>query len=116
MNNITNASPSTAESEPAFIESIPKDGPTVLSSIIFTGAGSAPAFSTIARSLASFILSKPVIRALPFAILTRNEGARKTLLSKIIAKRLPIFAPVTRLKTRAPSSFNVSETSYLPID
>ncbi len=37
---------------PAFIESCPKSGPTVLSSIIFNGAGKAPDLSNNAKSVA----------------------------------------------------------------
>ena len=45
---------------PDFIESLPKDGPTVRSSIISTGAGNSPARRTLAISLASFTSAKPV--------------------------------------------------------
>ena len=37
---------------PALIESFPKSGPTVLSSIILSGAGNAPDLSNKARSVA----------------------------------------------------------------
>ena len=37
---------------PAFIESSPKSGPTVLSSIIFKGAGKAPDLNNKAKSVA----------------------------------------------------------------
>ena len=37
---------------PALIESCPKSGPTVLSSIIFKGAGNAPDLNSKARSVA----------------------------------------------------------------
>ena len=46
---------------PLSIESAPKLGPTVRSSIISTGAGNAPALKIIAISLASLRLAKPSI-------------------------------------------------------
>ena len=42
INPMTNKNPIMSESIPALIESCPKSGPTVLSSIIFNGAGKAP--------------------------------------------------------------------------
>ena len=44
---------------PESIESCPKLGPTVLSSKIVIGAGSAPALSKIARSFADWALKRP---------------------------------------------------------
>ena len=44
---------------PLLTDSAPKDGPTTLSSIISTGAGSAPALNTIAISLASSLFANP---------------------------------------------------------
>ena len=41
-----------SESIPALIESCPKSGPTVLSSMIFNGAGKAPDLKSKARSVA----------------------------------------------------------------
>ena len=46
---------------PLEIESAPRLGPTVLSSTIFTGAGSAPARRIIAISFASLISANPSI-------------------------------------------------------
>ena len=60
---------------PLWIESRPRDGPTVRSSMIFTGAGKAPARSTMARSLASWVVKEPVILALPPAIFSWITGA-----------------------------------------
>ena len=51
------------ENTPFRMESAPRDGPTVRSSRIWTGAGRAPARSTIARSLASSAVKPPVIWA-----------------------------------------------------
>ena len=52
INPITNKNPITSESIPALIESCPKSGPTVLSSMIFNGAGKAPDLKSKARSVA----------------------------------------------------------------
>ena len=60
---------------PFSMESFPREGPTVLSSNISTGAGRAPALKTIARSRASSMVKRPVIWALPPEILSLIEGA-----------------------------------------
>ena len=49
---ITNKKPIIRAIIPAFIESCPKSGPTVLSSIMFNGAGNAPDLNNKARSVA----------------------------------------------------------------
>ena len=49
---ITKKNPINSAITPAFIESWPRSGPTVLSSIIFKGAGSAPDRNNKARSVA----------------------------------------------------------------
>ena len=50
--NITKIKPMTNANIPELIESWPKSGPTVLSSIIFNGAGYAPDLSSNAKSVA----------------------------------------------------------------
>ena len=50
---ITKIKPMKSEKIPASIESLPKSGPTVLSSTIFIGVGRAPDLSSKARSVAS---------------------------------------------------------------
>jgi len=60
---------------PALILSEPNVGPTVLSSIIFTGAGKLPALRIITRSLLSSIEKEPVILASPLGILSSMVGA-----------------------------------------
>ena len=52
-------------SNPLLIESSPSDGPTTLSSIIFTGALSAPALRIISKRCASSAFCIPVICELP---------------------------------------------------
>ena len=52
INKITNAKPIIKEITPAFIESSPKSGPTVLSSTINKGAGKAPDLNNKAKSVA----------------------------------------------------------------
>ena len=49
---MTNKKPIRSENVPALIESSPRSGPTVLSSIIFKGAGNAPDLSNKAKSVA----------------------------------------------------------------
>ena len=52
INNTTKTKPIAKAIIPALIESFPKSGPTVLSSIIFKGAGSAPDLNRRAKSVA----------------------------------------------------------------
>ena len=60
MNNITKIIPSNMESLPEIIFSLPRLGPTVLSSTIVIGALSDPDLKSIAKSFASW-RSRPVI-------------------------------------------------------
>ena len=73
--DITKAPPTMKELMPCRMESWPRDGPTVRSSTISTGAGSAPARRMIARSRASLISKLPVIEALPPPIRSWITGA-----------------------------------------
>jgi hypothetical protein len=57
------------------MESAPRLGPTIRSSIIFTGAGKAPALNIIARSFASLIFANPSICVLPPGIFSLMDGA-----------------------------------------
>ena len=59
---------------PLSMESWPREGPTVRSSRMLTGAGSAPARRTMARSLASSMVKDPVIWACPPEITRRPSG------------------------------------------
>ena len=52
INSITSIKPIISAIIPALIESCPKSGPTVLSSIILKGAGNAPDLNNNARSVA----------------------------------------------------------------
>ena len=52
MKIITNIKPIAKAIIPALIESCPRSGPTVLSSIISNGAGNAPDLNNKARSVA----------------------------------------------------------------
>ena len=52
INKITKENPIIRAKTPASIESLPKSGPTVLSSIIFNGAGRAPDLNNSAKSVA----------------------------------------------------------------
>src|SRR5712692_3828742 len=51
------------------------------------------------------MFSIPSIWELPPIIFPRTTGAEKTLLSRTMAIRLLIFAPVIRAHSRAPSEF-----------
>src|SRR6266545_3754309 len=98
------------ERRPLRIESAPSDGPTVRSSSTLTGAGSAPARSTMARSVASSVVNPPVIWARPDGIRSRITGAECTLPSRTMASRLPTFASVRSEKALAPAELNSTDT------
>ena len=99
---------------PLATESAPSEGPTTRSSIMFTGAGKAPARSTIAISLASSKFAKPSIMVPPSDILLRITGAICTFLSRTMATLRPILPPVTLDHVRAPSEFISSKTMDCP--
>ena len=95
MNKRTAMEPMIKDLAPAFIESSPSEGPMVLSSTIFRGAGNAPAFNTIASAFASSTVEFPIsISDLPLGILSLTTGADWTISSRTIAILFPIFAPV----------------------
>ena len=71
----TRIAPTIADTVPCSMESRPRDGPTVRFSRILTGAGSDPARSTMARSVASWEVKEPLIWALPPEIRSRITGA-----------------------------------------
>ena len=58
---ITKRKPIAKAIIPAFIESWPKSGPTVLSSIMFKGAGNAPDLNNNAKSVADWNVKLPLI-------------------------------------------------------
>ena len=99
---------------PLSIESCPSDGPTVRSSRMFTGAGSAPARRTIARSVASSIVKEPVIWACPPEIRSWITGAEWTMPSRTMARRFLTFSPVIRSKSFAPWALNLMDTCGSP--
>ena len=82
---MTNIKPINKAIIPAFIESCPKSGPTVLSSIIFRGAGNAPDLKSKARSVADWNVNPPLIWPEPVAIVSLITGALITYPSKTIA-------------------------------
>jgi len=96
--------------KPLRMESAPKSGPTVLSSSTITGAGSAPALSMTARSLAWSGEKLPVICACPEGIGSRIMGADTTFPSRTMASLLPTLVAVTSEKIFAPFEFRVIET------
>ena len=88
---MTATKPIIAAYWPASIESAPRSGPTDRSSKIISGAGSAPALSSIAKSFASSESNPPEICPDPPKIASLITGALMTVSSKIIAKGLPTF-------------------------
>ena len=89
IKEITSRKPIAKEIAPAFIESSPKSGPTVLSSIIFKGAGKAPDRNSNAKSVADWKLKSPVIIPFPPSIGSLIWGALINLLSNTMASLLP---------------------------
>ena len=73
----------------------PRPGPTVRSSMMVSGAGSAPARSRMARSLALCTVKLPEICPEPPRIGSRITGAEITSLSSTMANGLPTFSCVT---------------------
>ena len=95
---------------PALIESFPKSGPTVLSSIIFNGAGNAPDLNNKAKSVADWNVKPPLIWPDPLAIVSLITGALIILPSKTIANLFPTLSVVALPNFCAPSLSNVKET------
>ncbi len=85
MKTTTMIVPIRAAVRPFLTESDPSDGPTVRSSMMWTGAGSAPARSTIERSFEVWMSKLPVIDASPPVMRSRITGAEFTLPSSTIA-------------------------------
>ena len=86
------------------IESAPRLGPTVRSSTIVSLAGSAPARSRTARSLAPWTVKLPEIWPEPPRIGSRICGAEITLLSSTMAKSLPTLCCVAGRSAARPWS------------
>ncbi len=61
MKAMTNRNPATSEIAPARMLSAPSSGPTLRCSTTVSGAGSAPARSSTARSLADCAVNDPLI-------------------------------------------------------
>ena len=91
---MTNAKPIIKEIAPEFIESWPKSGPTVRSSTISRGVGSAPDLNNKAKSVASWKLKSPEIIPLPPVIGSLIEGALIIWLSNTMAILLPTLFKV----------------------
>ena len=111
MYRTTNKNPEIKEINPYFIESSPRSEPTFLSSIIFIGAGKAPALRRIDNWLASSVVKLPDIWPLPVKIGSRITGALKISLSRIIARGLPTLAFVAFANFEAPTESNLKLTT-----
>src|SRR3990170_1855077 len=99
---------------PASIESAPRSAPTVRSSITVSGAGSAPARSSSARSRALSTVKLPLMMPLPPRMASRITGAEMILSSSTMAKRRPTFFEVASPNLRAPSESNLKEITGRP--
>ena len=107
---ITKRKPMANAIIPAFIESCPKSGPTVLSSIIFSGAGNAPDLNNKAKSVADWNVKPPLICPEPLAIVSLITGALIILPSKTIANCLPMPVDVALPNLLAPTLSKEKET------
>ena len=87
---MTNKKPIDNAIIPALIESWPRSGPTVLSSIISKGAGNAPDLNNKARSVADWKVNPPLIWPAPLAMVSLTTGALIIFPSKTIANCFPI--------------------------
>src|SRR2546426_11615818 len=114
MNSTTAMAEAAMAIMPCRIESAPSEGPTVRSSSTVTGAGSAPARSTMARSRASSTVNWPVIPARPTGMRSLIRGADWSTPSSTIARWRPTFCSVISPKIRAPLAVNSMDTCQLP--
>jgi len=111
MQAMTSTAPTSEASLPAAMESAPRLGPTVRSSTILRSAGSAPARSSTARSLADWTVKLPEIWPVPPRIGSRICGAEITWLSRMMAKSRPTFCCVAWPKREAPLLSKRKETT-----
>ena len=111
IKSITSVKPINNAIIPALIESWPRSGPTVLSSIIFKGAGRAPDLNNKAKSVADWKVKPPLIWPLPLAIVSLITGALIIFPSNPIANCLPIFADVVLPNLLAPTLSKENETT-----
>ena len=79
--------------------------------MIFSGAGSAPARSSSARSWADWMVKLPLMTPAPPQMASRITGALITLLSRTMAKGLPTLFLVASQKRRAPMESNLKLTT-----
>ena len=108
---ITKKNPINNEIIPALIESWPRSGPTVLSSIILSGAGKAPDLNNKAKSVADWNVNPPLICPEPVVIASLITGALTIFPSKTIANRLPILVLVALPNLLAPTLSRVKDTT-----
>lgn len=111
MKATTRIEPITPATLPAWMESWPRPGPTVRSSMTVSVAGSAPARSSTARSLALCGVKLPEICPVPPRIGSRICGAEITWLSRTMANSLPTFCAVAWPNRVAPLESKRNETT-----
>ena len=110
IKNITRKKPIIRANIPASIESWPKSGPTVRSSIIFNGAGRAPDLKSKARSVADWKVKSPLICPEPPIIASLITGALIIFPSNTIASLLPIPEEVALPNLLAPALSKEKDT------
>ena len=115
MKMMTSTKPTASAMAPARIASAPSSGPTLRSSTTVSGAGSAPARSSTARSVALAAVKLPLIWPRPPVIASRITGALITLSSSTMAKRLPTLRLLTSAKRRVPTESKVKFTTHSPV-
>ena len=115
IKKITRKKPIIRANIPASIESWPKSGPTVRSSIIFNGAGSAPDLKSKARSVADWKVKSPLICPDPPIIASLTTGALIIFPSNTIASLLPIPVVVALPNLLAPTLSKEKDTDIKKI-
>ena len=111
MNSTTNIKPIINDIIPASIESCPRSGPTVLSSIMLRGAGKAPDLNNKAKSVADWNVKSPDIWPDPPIIGSLTDGALIILPSSIIASLFPTPVLVAFPNFFAPTLSKVKDTT-----
>ena len=115
MNPTTNVKPAAIARSPALIELAPRLGPIERSSTTVSGAGSAPARNSTARSFASWTEKLPLICPWPPMIGSRMTGALITLPSSTMANGSPTWRVLTSAKRLAPMRSSPKWTTHSPV-
>ena len=114
MKSATSAVARTDAMVPARMESAPRSGPTVRSSMTFSSTGSLPDRSRIASWLALSVVKLPEMMPDPPRIGSLMRGAEITCPSRMMAKGLPTFSCVALAKRLPPTPSKRNETTGMP--